>query len=181
MKVLIIIAVSIVVLIIALAAIIALVGSRLPKEHVASRSILLHKTPAEVYAVVHDFASASKWRADVKQVDVTVQPDGRIHFRENGKNGVVNFELAQDVPAQRMITRILDTNLGYSGNWTYVFAPEALEGLEGKATRLTITENGEVSNVIFRFLSKYAFGHTATLDTYLGSLGKHYGENVKPE
>ena len=178
MKVLIIIAISIVVLIIALVAIIALIGSILPREHVASRSILLHKTPAEVYAVVHDFASAPKWRTDVKQVEVTVQPDGRIHFRENGKNGVVNFELAEDVPAQRMITRILDTDLGYSGNWTYVFAPE---GPEGKGTRLTITENGEVSNVIFRFLSKYAFGHTATIDTYLGSLAKHLGETAKPE
>jgi uncharacterized protein YndB with AHSA1/START domain len=178
MKVLIIIAVSIVALIIALVAIVALLGSRLPKEHVASRSLLLHKTPAEVYAVVHDFASAPKWRTDVKKVDVTVQPDGRIHFREDGKNGVVNFELAEDVPAQRMVTRILDTDLGYSGKWTYVFAPE---DPKGKATRLTITENGEVSNVIFRFLSKYAFGHTATLDTYIGSLAKHFGETAKPE
>ena len=176
--IIIIIAVSIVVLIVALVAIVALIGSSLPKEHVASRSMLLHKTPAEVYAVVHDFASAPKWRPDVKQVEVTVQSDGRIHFRENGKNGVVNFELAEDVPAQRMVTRILDTDLGYSGKWTYVFAPE---GAEGKATRLTVTENGEVSNVIFRFLSKYAFGHTATLDSYLGSLGKHFGETAKPE
>lgn len=178
MKVIIIIAVSIVVLIVALVAIVALLGSSLPKGHVASRSILLHKTPGEVYAVVHDFASAPKWRTDVKQVEVTVQSDGRIHFRENGKNGVVNFELAEDVPAQRMVTRILDTDLGYSGKWTYVFAPE---GAEGKATRLTVTENGEVSNVIFRFLSKYAFGHTATMDTYLGSLAKHFGETAKPE
>ena len=175
MKVLIIIAVSIVVLIIAFVAIIALVGSSLPKDHVASRSMLLHKTPAEVYAVVHDFASAPKWRTDVKRVEVTVQPDGRIHFREDGKNGVVNFELAEDVPAQRMVTRILDTDLGYSGNWTYVFAPE------GQGMRLTVTENGEVSNVIFRFLSKYAFGHTATMDSYLSSLAKHFGETAKPE
>jgi len=175
MKLLIIIAVSLVALIIAVVAIIALIGASLPKEHVASRSILLHKNPAEVYGVVHDFTSAPRWRTDLKQVDVKIQPDGRVHFREDGKQGAVNFEVVEDVPAQRMVTRILDTDLGYSGSWTYVFAPE------GAGTRLTVTENGVVSNVIFRFLSKYAFGHTATIDTYLTSLSKHFGEAAQPE
>jgi uncharacterized protein YndB with AHSA1/START domain len=174
MKVIIIIAVSLIVLLVAAVAIIALIGFSLPREHVASRSILLPKTPAEVYGVVHDFSSAPRWRTDLKEVDVRVPPDGRVHFREDGKHGAVNFEVVEDVPAQRLVTRILDTNLGYSGSWTYVFAPE------GAGTRLTITEHGEVSNVIFRFLSKYAFGHTATIDTYLGSLAKHFGETAQP-
>ena len=179
MKLLIIIAVSLVVLLVVAVAIIALIGASLPKEHVASRSILLHKKPAEVYGVVRDFSSAPRWRPDLKQVDVQTQPDGRIHFREDGKQGAVNFEVVEDVPAERMVTRILDTNLGYSGSWTYVFAPEGPEGQVAKATRLTITENGVVSNVVFRFLSKYAFGHTATIDSYLGALAKHFGE--KPQ
>jgi polyketide cyclase/dehydrase/lipid transport protein len=170
MKLLIIIAVSLVVLMVAAVAIIALIGARLPREHVASRAILLPKTPAEVYGVVRDFSSAPRWRTDLKQVEVTVQPDGRVHFREDGKQGTVNLEVVEDIPAQRMVTRILDTNLGYSGSWTYVFESA------GAGTRLTITENGVVSNVIFRFLSKYAFGHTATINTYLTSLAKHFGE-----
>jgi uncharacterized protein YndB with AHSA1/START domain len=175
MKPIIIIAVSLVALIVAAVAIIALIGASLPKEHVASRSILLHKTPAEVYGVVRDFSSAPHWRTDVKQVDVKIQPDGRVHFREDGKQGTVNFEVVEDVPTQRMVTRILDTNLGYSGSWTYTFVTEDV------GTRLTITENGVVSNVVFRFLSKYAFGHTATIDSYLGSLAKHFGEAAQPE
>jgi len=175
MKLVIIVAVSLVVLIVVAVAIIALIGASLPKEHVASRSILLHKAPAEVYGVVRDFSSAPRWRTDLKQVEVKVQPDGRVHFREDGKQGAVSFEVVEDIPAQRMVTRILDTNLGYSGSWTYVFATE------GAGTRLTITENGVVSNVIFRFLSKYAFGHTATIDTYLGALAKHFGEPAQPE
>lgn len=175
MKVLIIIGASLVALLVTVVALVALIGSSLPREHVASRSILLHKTPTEVYGVVRDFASAPRWRTDLKRVEVMTQPDGRVHFREDGKQGVVNYELAEDVPAQRMVTRILDTNLGYSGSWNYVFAAE------GAGTRLTITENGIVSNVIFRFLSRYAFGHTATIDTYLDALAKHFGETAHPE
>jgi uncharacterized membrane protein len=154
---------------------IALIGWRLPKQHSVTRSILLNKTPDTVYAVTRDFAATPKWRSDVREVTVTTAADGRVHFREDGKNGTVNYELAEDVPGQRMVTRITDTNLGYSGKWTYVLA------LEGPNTRISITEDGEVSNVIFRFLSRYAFGHTATIDAYLTSLAKHFGETVTPQ
>jgi uncharacterized membrane protein len=156
-------------------ALVALIGSRLPKQHIATRSILVHKTPAEVYAVVHDFESAPKWRTDLHSVEVITTADGKIRFKETGKDGEVNFELTEDVPGQRMVTRIVDTDLGYSGAWTYTFT------VEGNSTRLSITENGEVSNVIFRFLSKHVFGHTATIDEYLTALAKHLGETAKPE
>ena len=51
---------------------------------------------------------------------------------------------------------------------------------EGGGTRVRITEDGEVSNVIFRFMSRYVFGQTATLDAYLTSLAKRFGEDAKP-
>ena len=158
-----------------LAGIVALIGSRLPKSHVASRSILLRKSPQEVYAVVRDFGSAAQWRSDVKQMEVETSSGGPVYFREVGKNGTVNYELVEDVPAQRMVTRIRDTDLGYSGQWTYLFAPE------NGGTRVTIREDGEVSNVIFRFMSRYVFGQTATIDSYLTSLAKRFGEEAVPQ
>jgi hypothetical protein len=173
-KTLIVIAIAIVVVIVVLAAVMALVGSRLPKNHTASRSILLHRTPKEVYDVVRDFGSAPTWRSGVKSIEVQPQPDGKIHFRETGSD-TVDYEVAEDVPAQRLVTRILNTDLGYSGQWTYEFIPEA------GGTRVKITEDGVVSNVIFRFMSRYVFGHTATMDSYLSSLAKRFGEKVNSE
>ena len=155
-----------------LGGIIALIGSRLPKTHVASRSILLRQSPQNVYAVVRDFGSAPKWRSDIKQVEVEA---GSVYFREIGKNDTINYELVEDVPAQRMVTRIRDADLGYSGQWTYLFAAE------NGGTRVTIREDGEVSNVLFRFMSRYVFGHTATIDSYLTSLAKHFGEEAAPQ
>ena len=171
MKLLIIIVVSVIGGLVLVVGIVALVGSTLPRNHVASRSILLHRPPPEIYAVVRDFASAPKWRSDVNQVDI----ESPIYFREVGKNGTINFELVEDVPAQKMATRIRDTNLGFGGQWTYTFAPE------NGGTLVTIREDGEVSNVIFRFMSRYVFGQTATIDTYLTSLAKHFGEESVPQ
>jgi hypothetical protein len=124
---------------------------------------------------VRDFDSAPKWRADLKRIEVEAPRGGPVRYREEAKHGTVNYELVEDVPAQRMVTRILDTDLGYSGQWTYMFAPE------NDGTRVTIREDGEVSNVIFRFMSRYVFGQTSTIDGYLTSLAKHFGEEVAPQ
>ena len=157
-----------------LVAVVALVGSRLPKNHTASRSILLHRSPKEVYDVVRDFNSSPSWRSGVKSVEVKTQPDGKTNFREVGSD-TIDYEVTEDVPGQRLVTRILNTDLGYSGKWTYEFLPE------GDRTRVKITEDGEVSNVLFRFMSRYVFGHTSTMDSYLSSLSKRFGENVHSE
>lgn len=170
MKLLIYIVVAVVGSLVLLVGVIALIGSRLPKTHVASRSIFLRKSPPDVYAVCRDFASTPKWRADVKQVDVEAQQGGPVYFREVAKHGAVNYELIEDVPAERMTTRIRDTDLGYAGKWTYTFVPE------NGGTRVTIREDGEVSNVLFRFMSRYVFGQTSSIDSYLISLAKHFGE-----
>lgn len=175
MRMLIYIVVGVLGVLVVLVGIMALIGSRLPKNHVASRSILLRKSPPDVYAVIRNFASMPKWRADVKQVDVEGSQGGPIYFREEGKHGTVNYELIEDVPDQRMVTRIRDTDLGYGGQWTYTLAAE------NGGTRVTITEDGEVSNVIFRFISRYIFGQTSTMDSYLTSLANHFGEQAVPQ
>jgi Polyketide cyclase / dehydrase and lipid transport len=120
MKILVLIIVVVIAAIILLVGVAALIGSRLSKSHTATRSIFLRQSPQNVYAVIRDFTAAPAWRSDVKRVEVQTQPDGKVRLREEGKNGTVNYELAEDVPGKRMVTRILDTDLGYSGKWTYV-------------------------------------------------------------
>ena len=169
MKLLIFIVLGVIAVLALLVGIVALIGSRLPESHVVSRSILLRQSPQDVYAVVRDFESAPRWRSDLKRIEVEARPGGPVYFREEAKHGTVNYELVEDVPAERMVTRIRDTDLGYSGQWTYLFTPE------NGGTRVTIREDGEVSNVIFRFMSRYVFGQTATIDSYLNSLAKRFG------
>lgn len=174
MKMLLFIVGGIVAVIILLVVIMLVIGSRMEPKHVATRSIRLHRSPAEVYAVIHDFERSPGWRSDVKKVEPLGNADGHLRFREDGSNGAVTYEVLEDVANQKLVTRIVDKDLGYSGSWAYV-----LTSAEG-GTVLAITENGEVSNPLFRFMSKYIFGHTATIDTYLKSLAKHFGEAATP-
>lgn len=150
------------------AVIVVIIGTRLPQTHVASRAIRLAHTPAEVYALIRDFESFSKWRKDVKRVDI-LSP---TQFREHGSQGAVTYEVVEDTPNQKLVTRIADLDLGYAGSWTYDLAPD------GTGTLLRITENGDVSNPLFRFMSRYAFGHTATIEQYLSAVAARFGENA---
>lgn len=175
MKLTIIIVISVIVVLMLVVGIIALIGSRLPRSHVASRSILLHQSRANVYPVIRDFAAASSWRSDVKSIELLEPAGNKVRFREHGKNGDVSYEVDEDVSGQRLVTRILDTDLGYSGRWIYQLVDE------NNGTRVTITEEGEVSNVFFRFMSRYIFGHTATIDSYLTALAARFGETATPQ
>jgi len=76
---------------------------------------------------------------------------------------------------KRMVTRIVDQNLPFGGRWEYDIEPDGPD-----ASRVTITERGWVSNPIFRFVSRFVMGHTATIDAYLRALGKHFGSEPTP-
>jgi uncharacterized membrane protein len=160
--------------VVVLVGVVALIGSRLPVSHTASRSIVLRQPRPSVYSTIRDFKSAPSWRSDVQSVDVVETLGQKLRFTEHGSDHV-NYELTEDVPNQRMVTRILNTDLGYSGKWTYELTDE------NGSTRLKITEDGEVSNVIFRFMSRYVFGHTSTIDSYLTALAKKFGETATPQ
>ena len=46
---------------------------------------------------------------------------------------------------------------------------------------MQITEQGEVYNPVFRFVSRFIMGHTATASAFLTSLGARFGAAVVPE
>lgn len=161
--------------VVGLVAIVFLIGALLPSKHVASRSITLRRAPHEVYAVLRDFPSAPSWRTDLKTLEMLEPVDGRPRFREDSSNGVITYELVEEVANEKLVTRIVDRDLGYFGSWTY-----RLEPADG-GTRVEITEEGEVPNVLFRFMSRFVFGHTATMEAYLKALGRKFGEEVTPK
>ena len=45
---------------------------------------------------------------------------------------------------------------------------------------MTITERGVVYNPIFRFVSRFLMGYTATMKTYLNALARRFGGETTP-
>ena len=76
------------------------------------------------------------------------------------------------MPARKLVTRIETKKLPFEGTWTYEFTPSHQE------TELTVTEDGEVYNPLFRFVSRFVIGHTATIDAYLKALRSKLREDA---
>lgn len=148
----------------------ALIGAFLPRDHVGTRSVTFRQTPAALFSVVRDFASLPTWRSDVRSVDILPFRDGCPCHRETTRHGTVNYLVRELRVNERLVLEIADENLPYGGRWIFEFF--AASG----GTELRITEEGFVKNVIFRFLARFAFGHAASLEGYLGDLAKKFAE-----
>lgn len=151
---------------------IALIGALLPKSHVASRSAKYNQPPEKIWDIITDFASIPSWRKNVKSMEKLPDRNGHPVWMETSNQGKMPYEVTEFEPPRRMVTQIADENLPFGGNWTYALTPT-----DG-ATILTITENGEIYNPIFRFMARFVFGYHATIENYLKALGEKIGEET---
>ena len=162
--------------IVALVLVIVAVGAILPVKHRASRQINLHQPAESVFALINDPATLPAWRGKVKgskemKVEILRDRNGHRMFRETGADGTILYEVVSAEPNKRLVTRIADPSLPFGGKWTYEILPA------GDSTTLRITEDGEVYNPVFRFASRFIFGHHATIEQYLRDVAKRFGED----
>lgn len=148
-----------------LVAVMALIGLALPRAHVAARQVTLAKEPAEVWRALTDLEAQTGWRRGLKRIE---RLDGG-RFREHSSQGAILFEVVEERAPERRVTRIADDKLPFGGRWIYELAPVT------GGTRLAITEDGFVSNPVFRFLSRTVFSTTSTIEKFLADLAAHLG------
>jgi hypothetical protein len=159
----------------AVIAAIAAVGAMLPRAHKASRTLRLHRAPADVWRVVSETAQASSVPVDVLESN----------------------------PPHRLVTRVKATERNFGGTWTIAIVPvpdpstvrepqgrpEQGRGATGSGlapstssgqagSTVTITEDGWVANPIFRFMSRLVIGHHATMDALLKQVAKAFNEDA---
>jgi len=137
-------------------------GSTLPEKHTATASYTFQSSREQVWAILTDFNSWPAWRSDLKEIR-----DGNNSFTEVNADGeAIEYRVDDFMPPERLVTTIITPDLPFGGSWTYELT------MEGTGCTLTITENGEVYNPMFRFISKYMMGHTATMEQYIEDLKK---------
>jgi hypothetical protein len=127
----------------AIVGVVALIGYFLPVNHEATRSAEFSKPPAEVFALISDLRGYPTWWPE----------------------GTVKVAVVESVAPSRFVTKIVDET-AFGGTWTMEIAPV------GNGSRLTITERGEIYNLIFRTLSRFVFGYTGTMDSCLAAAKK---------
>jgi hypothetical protein len=158
---------------IGLVAIVWVFGSLLPRDHVASR-IGTYEVPADkVWAAITDVDAMPTWRIGLKSVTLLPERNGLPAHIEDTAAGKLKIETQSMEPPKKLVNRIGGDNLPFGGTWTFDVTPTA------SGSTLRITENGYVTNPIFRFVGRFFIGYTSEMEKYLTGLANHFGE--KPQ
>lgn len=146
---------------------ILLVGMVLPVSHVASVSGQVPGQAEDVWSVITDVDAFPSWRRGMEEVERLPDRDGRPAWREVARTGTMTLEVVRRRPPRVLVTRIADPDLPYGGTWTFELEPD------GRDTRLTITERGQIYNPFFRFMARFVFGYEGTARAYLEDLQQY--------
>jgi hypothetical protein len=158
---------------VSLLVLITVIGWLLPRDHVATRIGRYRQSPEAIWKAITDVDAMPSWREGLKSVEHLPDSNGLPVHLEITSDGKIPFETVEMTPPRKLVTRIADPNLPYGGTWTFEIAPVA------DGATLRITENGYVTNPFFRFLSRFVFSQTSTMETYLKSLAKKFGEEPR--
>ena len=143
---------------------IVLIGYSLPKAHSVSRTTNVAMPPDALYALLADVERYQSWRPGVKGLQRDPDRDGRPAWTEDVSGMKIPLFFERMERGSLLVARIADPKLPFGGTWTYRIQPAA-----GGST-LTVTEDGDVYNPLFRFMSRFVFGHTSTLDEFVKNL-----------
>ena len=152
---------------------IALIGWLLTKEHTVTREARFHQPPEAVWKAITDIDAMPSWRQGLKSVKRLPDQNGLAAWVETTDSGVFPLETVVSQPPSKLVVRIADPKLPFGGTWTYEIAAAPPGSI------LRIREDGEIYNPIFRFLSRFVFGYSGTIETYLKSLSRKFGESSR--
>lgn len=147
--------------IICIVLIIVIIGCLLPVKHTVSIELSLNAGSKEVWQRLRDIKAYPQWRNRLQSVEV--QSDSSW-IEVDKKSHRLPLKIVSEEPMQKLVTEINSKDLPFGGTW--VFTLRAVGG----QTIVTIRENGEVYNPVFRFVSKYIMGHTASINQYAKDL-----------
>ena len=148
-------------------------GLTQPKDHTASRGLLLKQTPEAIWAVITDYAKEPEWQPHSESVTKLDDRNGNeawMHKHKGRGNPPMILVTTEKVVPTRLVRTIDDTKQMFTGRWEFALTPA-----DG-GTRLTITEHGEIKNPFFRGMFRmFASPHTY-IDMYLKALAGKFGE-----
>lgn len=156
-----------------LVVVVLVIGWLLPEKHRAQRQATFKAPPETVWELVTNVEDFPSWRGDVKTVQRLPDRDGRPVWAEEGSNGRITMAVERSEAPRLLVVRIADPDLAFGGTWTYEIAPAA------NGSTLTITEDGEIYNLLFRVMARFVFGYESTLAAYLTAADARLGSSAR--
>lgn len=158
--------VIIVMLIIILGIMASIVGLFIPGTHHISVSVILNANRIKVWKVITNYKDMPNWWPNVKSIEKQMKNGKEIWINTDKHGKKIVFYTSEEKPAKKLIRTIDSTGKLFGGSWTY-----ELISVNNK-TRLTITEDGFISQPYVRLMAKLFMKKDATIQDFIFYLKK---------
>lgn len=150
-------------ILVAVAAIIYIIGVVLPPGHVARAERLIPLNVEATAARLRDVRAYPSWRGEIDLEILSEDPEG-VSYVETQDGERITYRLTEPEPGRRFVATLIDPSLPFGGHWTITLTPQ------GEATMVQIEEAGEIRDPLYRFFARFVFGYTSTMEGYLNKL-----------
>jgi uncharacterized protein YndB with AHSA1/START domain len=155
-------------LLLIVALVLYLAGSRMPREHRSVVTVDLRAPRAAVWKAITDYAAMPQWWPALKSIRVEKLPDGtELTWNTDAHGHEIPFRTGESRVNEKLVRIIAKDDLPFGGTWTYELADT------NDGTRLTLTEDGIIRPPIFRAIAKWFFGLDTNQRDHLAHLEKH--------
>lgn len=156
----------------ALGCLMYLVGLLRPRLHTVRSRLRLASTLEPVWEIVADHEQWADWQPGLKRVELLPETEGMTTLIAEGSWGEMPMRIEACEPPHRLVT-FVDGGT-YSGRWIW-----ELEAAPDGGTVVTLTEEGEVRNPLFRTATMFHDNHKSMLRA-LRALATRMGESAEP-
>lgn len=151
-----------------LVALVYFTGFFLPKSHTAEGDIVINAPIDSVWDALVNVDGYIDWRDDLKDLE---RVDEDTWVEVGPKDDRLTFSITEQTKPNKLVVIIDDDELPFGGEWVYTLEEQSADN-----TKLIITENGEVYNPLFRFMSYFFLDPTASLTAFQEDLNRHLTE-----
>ena len=155
------------VFVVALIAIVLIIGLFLPKERTFTKTAVLNSNVTKVFNLVSDFKNQTTWRNDVKEI---IGIDENTWTEVPKKGTAITFKVKQKIENEIFEIEIIEPK-NFNGYWVGTF-----KQTKENRTAIEFKEVVTISNPFFRTISYLFVDLDKTMDLYLQNLKQKLGE-----
>ena len=155
------------VFVVALIAIVLIIGLFLPKERTFTKTAVLNSDVTKVFNLVSDFKNQTTWRNDVKEI---IGIDENTWTEVPKKGTAITFKVKQKIENEIFEIEIIEPK-NFNEYWVGTF-----KQTKENQTAIEFKEVVTISNPFFRTISYFFVDLDKTMDLYLQNLKQKLGE-----
>jgi hypothetical protein len=155
------------VFVVALIAIVLIIGLFLPKERTFTKTAVLNSDVTKVFNLVTDFKNQTTWRNDVKEI---IGIDENTWTEVPKKGTAITFKVKQKIENEIFEIEIIEPK-NFNGYWVGTF-----KQTKENRTAIEFKEVVTISNPFFRTISYFFVDLDKTMDLYLQNLKQKLDE-----